>query len=458
MLPTFHPDIQTAFFHFENPSLSLKDLGDRLGITKQAVHRRLGRAASFLLTYGAGVVVSDTERELKDQLAAAKAEIAQKDELLKHLQRRLVLSTVIIAMLEFFVDRIRKFWPNFKVTRLHALEKKRIIDYWLKFKRLGGSMREFCQTLGRSEDTLRSWLERFEEHGIAGLYDKISRPHHFAHSLPRWLKEQLIILFMRHPRWTPNQYEKWLRHNPALGIKVSVHTIAKMKDEHERAKLAEDDRLKKLWVFPMGTNVWTIDFTCIEKAPGYKLQLLTVTDQYSRFLFETALFLETSTEQVISHLEGLFIKYGKPALIKADNGQEFRMTCREELFKLGVYLLNSPAYYAPFDGAHERIHRTLKEYIDKFTGHHNLNRLVADIHDFREDYNHSIPLEPLGMRTPGEVYYTGCEYDANGREVIEPYVKDDELRMKYKNRNGQPARLAIDLATGEQMAPKPFFQ
>ena len=456
MLPTFHPDIQTAFFQNANPSLSLSDIGARLGVTKQAVQQRIKRASAFLQTYGVAKE-SDVERVLKSELAAAKAEIARKDELVNHLQRRLVLSTVIIAMLEFFRDRIHKFWPNFEVTRLKALEKMRIINYWLKFKRLGGSMREFCKTLGRSEDTLRSWLERYEKHGIAGLQDKISRPHHFAHSLPRWLKEQLLILFMRHPKWTPNQYEKWLRNNPALGIKVSVHTIAKMKDEHERAKLTEDERLKKLWVFPVGTSVWTVDFTCIIKTPAYKLQLLTVSDQYSRFLFETALFLETSTEQVISHLEGLFIKYGKPAMIKADNGQEFRMTCREKLFELGVYLLNSPVYYAPFDGAHERMHRTIKEYVDKFTGHQNITRLVADVDNFREDYNHLIPLEPLGMRTPGEVYYTGCEYDANGREVIMPYVKDGEIRMKYTNRHGQPARLAIDLATGEQVGQKPLM-
>jgi transposase/predicted DNA-binding protein YlxM (UPF0122 family) len=456
MVPPLHVDIQTAFLHLSEPSLSLADIGERFGISKQAVQKRLKKAIPFLVSYG---VVQETqlERSLKAQLATAKAEIARLLELVNNLQRLLVLAAVTKAMHEFFAARIHKFWPNFKVTRLFAPEKKQIIDLWLKFKRLGGSMREFCQRLGRSEDTLRKWLTAYEEHGLSGLYDKTSRPHHFAHALPLWIKEQLFILFMRHPRWTPNQYEKWLRYNPGFGVKVSIHTIAKLKDEHERAKLAEDERLKKLWIFPNGTHVWTVDFTCIEKADGYKLQLLTVSDHNSRFLFETALFLETSTDQVISHLEGLFIKYGKPAMIKADNGQEFRLACREDLLSFGVYLLNSPNYYAPFNGAHERIHRTLKEYIEKFAYHHNLTRLNNDIQQFRDDYNFNIPLETLGLRTPGEVYYTGEEYDdVLGRKVITPYVKDDQIRMKFINRNGQSARVAIDLSTGEQENQKPI--
>ena len=61
---------------------------------------------------------------------------------------------------------------------------------------------------------------------------------------------------------------------------------------------------------------------------------------------------------MMKHLERLFLKYGKPSIIKADNGPEFRLDCREALNKFAVYLFNSPVYYGQFNGAHERIHRT----------------------------------------------------------------------------------------------------
>ena len=58
---------------------------------------------------------------------------------------------------------------------------------------------------------------------------------------------------------------------------------------------------------------------------------------------------------VVNHLVDLFTKYGKPTIIKADNGPEFRTDCEEKIGSLSVHLLNNPVYYGQFNGAHERI-------------------------------------------------------------------------------------------------------
>jgi putative transposase len=278
---------------------------------------------------------------------------------------------------------------------------------------------------------------------MAGLADKMSRPHHFANSIPVWLREQLVLLFIKFPQWTPYQYYKYIKGHPAYHWAISVPTIAKLKETHTIRTAEERARLKKLWAFAPGTAAWTVDYTCLYKTDRYKLQLLTVSDHRSRFLFETALFLETSTETLMDHLEELFVKYGKPFMVKADNGPEFRLDCRQDLEQLSVYLMNSPSYYAPFNGAHERIHRTLKEYIDSFAGHCNITRLEANIRSFRDDYNHRIPLESLGMKTPAEIFYSDPDFLPKDAEVVTPYMKDGELRMKFTDRNGDPARISI---------------
>ena len=89
-------------------------------------------------------------------------------------------------------------------------------------------------------------------------------------------------------------------------------------------------------------------------------------------------------------------------MIKADNGPEFRTECRKNLEDLSVYLLNSPPYYGQFNGAHERIHRSLKDYISNFKDHKNITRLALEIESFLDEYNYKIPHDVLDGKTPSE--------------------------------------------------------
>jgi len=76
---------------------------------------------------------------------------------------------------------------------------------------------------------------------------------------------------------------------------------------------------------------------------------------------------------------------------------------------------------------------------------HNITRMVIETEKFREEYNHTLPLESLNMKTPAELYYCGTDAILEGKEIITPYVKDGEIRMKFTNRDGNPARVAIPL-------------
>jgi len=438
IVTSFHPAIQTSILHYANPGLSLSEIGEKFGISKQAAAKRISIGAAFFASYGHAVEFPEAE-----ELAAAVSEIARLKALVNDLQLRLVVSATLIFILKAFEEKIHKFFPNFKLSRFSAFQKKRIIDHWLKFSSLGGTMRDFCKGIGKCPQTLRDWLAAYEKYGMAGLHDKTSRPHHFSNKIPVWLKNQLVVLFMKFPQWTPYQYYKYIKGHPALNYNISLQTISKLKEAHRIKSEEEKSRQKKLWAFAPGTPVWTVDFTCLLKADNYKIQLLTVSDAASRFLFETALVIDTSTDIVMDHLQELFIKYGKPHIIKADNGPEFRMDCRDKLKELCVHLFNSPPYYGQFNGAHERIHRTLKQSIADLATHRNLTRVVLEMEQFREDYNHTLPLEPLDKKTPAELYYCANNYVPKGREIVTPYVEDNEIRLKFTNRFGGQARMAI---------------
>ena len=107
---------------------------------------------------------------------------------------------------------------------------------------------------------------------------------------------------------------------------------------------------------------------------------------------------------------------------------------------------NSPQYYGQFNGAHERIHRKLKDFIDAFEKHQNLSKLVAQIQEFVDEYNYKMPMDSLDGKTPADIFLNKDEsFTPTGAEIVTPYEKDGELRMKYTNRDGNPARVAMPI-------------
>jgi len=422
---------------------TLEQLGEELNITKQAVHKKVKQGIAYLKAFQ-----FPNDMVAKSELDAAQQEISRLSDIIELLRRELVISRCQKLLLTFFKAQVRKAFPTFHLSPLAAEVKKELLDLLTKFKTYGGSVREFAKSIEKSPETLSRWQSAFQKYGLSGLVPKRKRPKNFGNKLPGWIKDQLIMLFLQFPRWTPFQYHSYIRHSPIINWYVSIPTIVKLKQTHQQQTQQEKERIKKRWAFAPGWDVWTVDFTCILKTKSFKLQLLTVSDQRSRFLFPTALFLDTSTKLVMEWLQDLFLRFGKPLIIKADNGQEFRIDCKNSLERLSIYLLNNPKRYGQFSGAHERIHRTLKSFIDKFSEHHNLTKLLNQIREFEQQYNYSMTFDGLDGKTPADIYFNDKNFIPNNAEVITPYQKDGELRMKFTNRHDGPARLTLPLLMG----------
>ena len=355
----FHPAVLPAISYLAEPELGLQHFAAKLGISRQAFHKQVQNIATHLSGYG-------KPREANSELELVQSEVKRLTALVTKLRRQLIIANTIVYLLKCFKERIVAFFPKYEVKRFKPWEKKHLLDLAQRFIRAGGTLKEFCKAIGKSHETFVNWQKRFEKYGMAGLADKTTRPKHFSNRIPGWVRNLLLDLFLRFPQWKPWQYYKYMAYNPAIQWHVSLPTIDKMKRMHKQLHEDEIARIKKRWCFEPGTEVWTVDFTTILKTGRYHLRLLTISDHRSRFFFETALFLEASTDSVVNHLENLFIKYGKPAFIKADNGPEFRIECRTQLAQFSVDLVNSPEYYGQFNGAHET-HRQMVS-ADDFCG------------------------------------------------------------------------------------------
>lgn len=108
------------------------------------------------------------------------------------------------------------------------------------------------------------------------------------------------------------------------------------------------------WLEP-GT-VWAMDvFEMKLPYTPRKSYVLTVQDLATGYKFPPlAMEKEPRGHEVAAHLKKLFTQFDKPLFLKLDNGGNLNhYTIKELLADLGILPLNSPAYYASYNGAIE---------------------------------------------------------------------------------------------------------
>ena len=142
------------------------------------------------------------------------------------------------------------------------------------------------------------------------------------------------------------------RHQESLSRR---ELAGRVEQERMRHHQEQRGRLRHLrWKQP--NLAWAIDATeYVRDGQGRKLWVHAVKDLASRYQLEPLTALSSSGGEVALHLEKLFRREGAPLLLKRDNGSVFNhQAVNQVLARWGVIPLNSPAYYAPYNGAIEQ--------------------------------------------------------------------------------------------------------
>ncbi len=158
-------------------------------------------------------------------------------------------------------------------------------------------------------------------------------------------------------------------------------------------------------------DLWTADFKGqFRTGNGVYCYPLTVADLHSRMLLGCDALLSMKGRDAIPCFKRLFQDNGLPAAIRTDNGVPFASNGLHGLSRLNVWWMRLGIIHQGIhpaspqeNGAHERMHRTLKrEATRPAAASCRRQQLVFD--DFRLRYNEERPHESLGDRTPASTY------------------------------------------------------
>ena len=298
-------------------------------------------------------------------------------------------------------------------------QETRAVEQRVKFvsevESSGESFSRVCARYGISRVTGYKWLERYEEEGLGGLWERSRAPHQVRHALGGELRKLIVAARQEHPQWGPKKLRVWLQRKYPRRDWCACSTIGELLKRQElsaprvyRRHCAP--RVGALEPYERPNQVWCTDFKgWFLLGNQRRCEPWTLSDGWSRYLLRVQALSRAEMGAVRQGFEGAFREYGLPEVIRSDNGRPFAGLGFGGLSQLSVWWIKlgiRPERIGPGrpqeNGRHERMHRTLLEVSEPPA--RTLRGQQRRFESFRQEFNEERPHEALGQRPPASMY------------------------------------------------------
>jgi putative transposase len=307
------------------------------------------------------------------------------------------------------------------------------------------SVTELCDDFGISRKTAYKWIDRYLREGPAGLSDRSRRPQSSPNSTPPELVKAILEARQHHPTWGAKKLLKILHNKHPRWPWPQRSTVCDILKRH--GLVAKKRRVRKIGhpgkpttVVTAPNDLWCADFKGhFRTGNGRYCYPLTVSDQCSRYLLGCQSLLNTSVADSKPVFTRLFKEFGLPTRIRTDNGSPFASTSLARLSRLSAWWVRLgiiPEFIEPAkpqqNGAHERMHRTLKAEATRPPAANHVAQ-QRRFNRFREEFNNDRPHEALDLQTPASLY------EPSSRPMpdkLPPLQYPDRFEVRYVSANG----------------------
>ena len=279
------------------------------------------------------------------------------------------------------------------------------------------SVTELAARAGVSRKTAYKWIARYRAGGADALADRPHARHDQAHQTPPEVEALIVACREAHPTWGPRKLIPYLaRRHPEVVRWPAASTAGAILDRHGLTKRRRPRRVPRHpGSTPLVTNapndVWTADYKGqFRLGDGELCYPLTVTDAHTRFVLSCHALPSVEQYAALRQFERLFREHGLPEAIRSDNGTPFATQALCGLSRLSVWWIKLGIDHQRIDpgqpqqnGAHERMHKTLKAETAR-SPERDMTRQQARFDRWRTEFNDDRPHEALGYATPASAY------------------------------------------------------
>jgi transposase InsO family protein len=278
------------------------------------------------------------------------------------------------------------------------------------------TMRDLCRAYGMSRPTGYELGRRWEQESEAGLEDRSRAPRRHPNQTAAKIEQQVLELRRQHPRWGPRTLQRRLRDLDQRTRWPAASTIGAMLEREGLTLRRRKRRRTPPYTPPLAeatepNRLWCADFKgWFRTGDGTRIDPLTISDAYSRYLLRVQAVEKTDTARVQAILEAAFRQHGMPVAIRTDNGAPFASRAIAGLsrlavwwMKLGIVAERIEPGHPEQNGQHERMHRTLAEETAS-PPEYDARRQQRAFDRFLYVFDEERPHQALGMRTPSALY------------------------------------------------------
>ena len=154
-------------------------------------------------------------------------------------------------------------------------------------------------------------------------------------------------------------------------------------------------------------DVWSYDFVAARTEDGLPLRILNVVDEFTRRCVGCRVDRSIGARDIISELEQLFERHGKPRILRSDNGREFIAESLADWLKgqgvTQVFIEKA----SPQQNAYvERFNGSMRDELLNGEFFRSVLEARVVINEWIEGYNTIRPHRGLGYKTPAAFYAT----------------------------------------------------
>jgi len=234
--------------------------------------------------------------------------------------------------------------------------------------------------------------------------------------------------------------ELYQRHHLSLSRRELGQMV-----ERVRQDLWADHRrhLRRIeWLMP--GVAWAMDGTEYDVSLACKVYLCNMQDLGSRYKFLPLAGGYPVGEEIAGYLSEKFDRYGAPLVLKRDNeGNMNHAAVNDVLEEFFILPLNSPEYYAPYNGAIEESQKELKSCLREklsLASPECRDHLAAYAEAAVNDLNHRV--RPcLNGRTSCQVFFAPAHKPVftkrERREIYDSIMEKVERILSAMNQSGQ---------------------
>ncbi len=266
----------------------------------------------------------------------------------------------------------------------------------------------------------RSWiyklLARYRAGGYEALEARSRRPRSCRHETPPEVVEAIVGLRSELREQGHDAGAETIAYHLAQQSKdvPSLSTIWRIL-RREGLVVAQPQKRPRCSLIrfqaELPNEMWQADITHWELSGGEHAEILNMIDDHSRLFLASRAFQTIKARDVVDVFHGAAELHGLPACLLSDNGAVFSATPRKgkvllqaELERLGIASKNSRPYHPQTCGKVERLHQTLKRYLDAQKPATTLTELQGQLDRFVHYYNNVRPHRALDRRTPLQAY------------------------------------------------------